>query len=133
MNFIDYSAIPKRMKGELQMQLDLGNITIHLLPLFISTVIIAIVYILSRWSRELTERHYTIFLYFLISAIIAPIFSYDSDSGGFQLWFPIVFASLMLYLATNHSRRHPAKYKASFLGLAAALFQIMQQYGVIPL
>ena len=68
------------------------------------------------------------YLYFLVSAIIAKIFSYDTVTGVFQLWFPIGFAVLMLYLATTRSRRHPAKYKASFLGLAAALFQIMQQY-----
>ena len=114
------------------MQLELGRITIHLLPLIVSAAIIAIIYILSRWSRELTERPYTIFLYFLISAIITQIFSYDTGSGVFQLWFPIGFALLMLYLAANPSRRHPAKYKASFLGLAAALFQIMQQYEIIP-
>lgn len=114
------------------MQLELNGITIHLLPLFVSSAIIAIIYILSRWSRELTERPYTIFLYFLISAIITQIFSYDTGSGDFQLWFPIGFALLMLYLAANPSRRHPAKYRASFLGLAAALFQIMQQYEIIP-
>lgn len=114
------------------MQLEIGNITIHLPPLIVSAVIITIIYILSKWSRELTERHYRIYLYFLISAIITPIFSYNAGSGVFQLWFPIGFALLILYLATNRSRRHPAKYKASFLGLAAALFQIMQQYEIIP-
>lgn len=114
------------------MQLELGNITIHLTPLIVSAVIIAIIYILSVWSRELTERHYMIFLYFLISAIVAPILSYDTGSGVFQIWFPLGFASLMLYLATNRTRKHPAKYKACFLGLAVALFQIMQQYDIIP-
>ena len=114
------------------MQLEFGNITIHLLPLIVSAVIIATIYILSRWSRELTERHYRVYLYFLVSAIIAKIFSYDTGSGVIQRWFPIGFALLMFYLAANRSRRHLAKYKASFLGLAAALYQIMQQYEIIP-
>ena len=114
------------------MQLELGRITIHLFPLIVSAVIIAIIYILYRWSQELKERPYRVFLYFLISAIITQIFSYDTGSGVFQLWFPIGFAFSMLYLAAKPTRRHPAKYKASFLGLAAALFQIMQQYDIIP-
>ena len=114
------------------MQLEFSSITVHLLPLIVSAVIIATIYILSRWSRELTERHYRVYLYFLVSAIIAPIFSYDTGSGVLQLWFPLGFALLMLYLAANHSRKHPAQYKASSLGLAAALYQIMQQYEIIP-
>ncbi len=114
------------------MQLELGKITIHLPPLIVTTFIIAIIYVLSRWSQELTERHYRVYLYFLVSAIISKIFSYNTGSGVFQLWFPIGFVLLMLYLAVNPSRRHPAKFKASFLGLTVAIFQIMQQYDIVP-
>ena len=115
-------------------QFEFGAITVHLPPLVVTAGIIAIIYLLSRWSQELNERRYTIFLYFFISAMITPLFSSSTGSGGvFQLWFPLGFAAAMLYLALHRDRRHPAKYKACLLGLAAAVYQLLQQYKILPL
>jgi hypothetical protein len=115
-------------------QFEFGSITVHLPPLIVSAGIIAIIYLLSRWSQELKERRYTIFLYFFVSAMITPLFSAITGTGGiFQLWFPLGFAATMLYLAVNRYRRHPAKYKACLLGLAAAVYQLLQQYQILPM
>ncbi len=114
------------------MLFEFGSITIHLLPLIVSAGIIAIIYLLTRWSQELKERRYTIFLYCFISAMIAPVFSTHTGLGDiFQLWFPLGFAATMIYLAVNRDRRHPAKYKACLLGLVAAIYQLLLEYDII--
>ncbi|MFK9093609.1 hypothetical protein [Bacillus salipaludis] len=110
------------------MPLEFGNTTIHF-PLIINFVIfIAIIYLLWRWSKELENRSFTIFLYFLISTYTAPLYSRSTSNGGqFELWFPLGFAFILIYLYAN-KKNHPAKMKASLLGLAVAIYKLIEVY-----
>lgn len=99
--------------------------TIHIVPLIIFG---AAIFLLYSWSKELTERRFSIILYFLVSTYIAPLFSrYNETGGSFELWFPLGFALVVAYLfiSKNH---HSAKWKASLLGLAIAIIKLIQEY-----
>ncbi len=41
------------------MQLEFGIFTINLLPLIVTVGLIAMIYLLSKWSQELEEKRYT--------------------------------------------------------------------------
>ena len=110
------------------MKFEFGDLTIQLPPLMISLILIAIIYFLWKWSKELDNRRFTIFLYFLISTYIAPLYSQSTKNDGqFVLWFPLGFVVIMFYLYAN-KRNHPAKMKASLLGLAVALYRLIVIY-----
>ena len=110
------------------MEFKLGNgAAIVLPPLPITVIAILIIFLLVRWSKQLETRHFTVFFYFLISTYIAPIFSFNTKDGVFELWLPLGFLVVFFYLF--HSKRnHPSKIKASILGLCIALYQIILQY-----
>ncbi|MBW8350221.1 hypothetical protein K0H71_12305 [Bacillus sp. IITD106] len=110
------------------MEFNLGNgISIHLPPLHITIIAIIIIVLLVRWSKQLETRRFTIFFYFLISAYIAPIYSQITKNGVFELWLPVGFIFISIYLYGNKNC-HPAKVKASILGFSIALYQLIVQY-----
>lgn len=106
------------------MEFDIGNGTLILPELHITIMAIVIIYLLVKWSKELETRRFTVFLYFLASAYIIPLFSYHSTDSEFQLWFPVGFILMFFYLR-RPDKYHSAKIKASWLGLSVALYQII--------
>lgn len=109
------------------MEFKIGNGTLHLPSLDITIIAIISIYLLLKWSKQLETRRFTIFIYFLISINIAPVFSSSSDEKEFQLWFPLGFIIMFFYL--NRSEKyHPSKMKASVLGLCIALYRIVLHY-----
>ena len=109
------------------MEFKLGDVFFHLPPLHITIIAIIIIFFLVRWSKQLETRRFTVFFYFLISTSITPIFSRATTEGVFQLWIPLGFIVVFLYLFRS-KRNHPAKMKASILGLLIALYQLILQY-----
>ncbi|SIR66100.1 hypothetical protein [Paenibacillus macquariensis] len=107
------------------MEFKFGDYTIVLPPLHITIIAIIIIFFLVRWSKQLETRRFTVFFYFLISTFITPIFSRSTTDGVFQLWIPLGFIVVFLYL---FRRNHPSKMKASILGLSIALYQLILQY-----
>lgn len=98
------------------MEFSIGNVTFMLPPFHITMMAIITIFLLVRWSKRLETRRFTIFLYFLISTVITPIFTSHGKEGIFRLWIPIGFIVVFPYLFRNPSQ-HPAKMKASLLGL----------------
>ncbi|WP_419883949.1 hypothetical protein ACN6MY_10955 [Peribacillus sp. B-H-3] len=109
------------------MEFKFGNFAIVLPPLHITIIAIIIIFFLVKWSKQLETRRFTIFFYFLISTYIAPIFSRHTKEGVFQLWIPLGFILVFLYLYRN-KRNQPSKMKACILGLCIALYQVILQY-----
>lgn len=109
------------------MEFRFGNAAIVLPPLNITIIAMIIIFLLVRWSKQLETRRFTVFFYFLISTSITPIFSHATTEGVFQLWIPIGFIVVFLYLLSS-KRNHPSKMKASILGLLIALYQLILQY-----
>ncbi|MCM3634022.1 hypothetical protein [Paenibacillus camelliae] len=109
------------------MELEFGNFAIVLPPLHITIIAIIITFFLVRWSKQLETRRFTVFFYFLISTLITPIFSIGTKDGVFQLWIPVGFIVIFFYLFPS-KRNHPAKMKASILGLSIAICQIIFKY-----
>lgn len=109
------------------MEFSFGNAAIVLPPLHITVIGIIIIFLLVRWSKQLETRRFTIFIYFLISTTIMPVFSYGTTEGVFQLWIPIGFMAVFPYLYRSE-RYHSSKMKASVLGFLIALYQLFLQY-----
>jgi len=110
------------------MEFKLGNDAAIFLPsLPITIIAIIIIFLLVRWSKQLETRRFTIFFYFLISTYITPVFSRNTKDGVFELWLPLGFIIVLIYLIRS-KRNHPSKIKASILGLCIALFQLVLQY-----
>lgn len=109
------------------MEFKLGNAFILLPPLPITIILVIIVFLLVRWSKQLDTRRFTVFFYFLISTSITPIFSSGTTEGVFELWIPLGFLVVFFYLFRS-KRNHPSKMKASILGLSIALYQLFLQY-----
>jgi len=101
--------------------------SVFLPPLQITIIAIIVIFLLVKWSKELETRRFTIYFYFLISTYIAPIFSRSTKDGIFQLWIPLGFIVVFFYLFRS-KKNHPAKMKASILGLSIALYNIILQY-----
>jgi hypothetical protein len=93
----------------------------------IAIISIIIIYFLVRWSKQLETRRYTVFIYFLISTHVGPIFSRDTKEGTFELWVPLGFIVVFFYLLFS-KRKHPSKMKACILGLSIAIYQLILQY-----
>lgn len=110
------------------MEFNFGNFGILLPPLHITIIAIIIIFFLVRWSKQLETRRFTVFFYFLISTYIAPIFSRNTKEGVFELWIPLGFIAVFLYLFFS-KRNHPSKMKASILGLCIAIYRLILQYG----
>ncbi|WP_025784583.1 hypothetical protein [Sporosarcina sp. D27] len=110
------------------MEFELANgFSIVLPSLHITIIGIVVITLLVRWSKQLETRRFTVFLYFLVSTFIAPIYSQSTINGVFELWIPLGFIVVLVYL--NGSKRyHPSKVKASILGLCIALYQLVLQY-----
>ncbi|GAE37612.1 hypothetical protein [Halalkalibacter akibai] len=104
------------------------GIYLHLPPFYITAIAVIIIYLLFRWSKESDISGLRIFFYFLISTYIAPLYSHGSQDGYFQLWVPLGFIFIFLYLF-NSEKYHPSKMKASLLGLAIAIYQMVKHYG----
>ena len=110
------------------MEFNLGNgVSLHLPALHITISAIIIIVLLVKWSKQLETRGFTIFFYFLISALIAPLYSRSTENGVFELWFPVGFLFIVAYLYSS-KKYHPAKIKASALGLCVAIYQLVFQY-----
>lgn len=110
------------------MEFNIGNgVAIVLPPLHITIIAIIIIILLVKWSKQLETRRFTIYLYFLLSMYNAPIYSQSTENDTFELWVPIGFIVVSVYLY-NSKRFHPSKVKASILGLGVALYQISLQY-----
>ncbi|KOP68378.1 hypothetical protein AMS62_26350 [Bacillus sp. FJAT-18019] len=109
------------------MEFKFGNAAIVLPPLHITIIAIIIILFLVRWSKQLETRRFTVFFYFLISTSITPVFTRATTEGVFQLWIPLGFIVVYLYLFRS-KRNHPSKMKASILGLLIALYQLTFQY-----
>ncbi|RCW63888.1 hypothetical protein [Saliterribacillus persicus] len=110
------------------MEFNIGNgVSIVLPPLPITIISIVIIILLVRWSKELETRRFTIFFYFLISTYIAPIYSQSTEKGVFELWLPIGFILILIYMYGN-KKYHPSKIKASVLGFCLALYQLILKY-----
>lgn len=111
------------------MEIELFEGTYLLLPPFyITAIAFIIIYLLIRWTKQSEIGGLKIFFYFLISTYIAPIFSYGSQNGFFQLWVPLGFIFIFFYLFKSE-KYHPSKMKASLLGLAIAIYQMVKHYG----
>lgn len=117
------------MKGEDRLEINLGNgnTALVLPPLHITIILIIVIYLIVRWGKQLETRRWTVFFYFLISTYCTPIYSQSSNNSHFELWVPLGFIAVLIYMLTN-KRSHPAKIKASILGLCFALYQIAQHY-----
>lgn len=109
------------------MEIPIGSGTLHLPSLPTTIVAIAVIYLLVRWSKELEERQFTVYFYFLISLFIAPIFSMTMKDGVFELWLPVGFLFILLYLNANQ-RYNWTKMKASLLGFAIAIYLLVLKY-----
>lgn len=109
------------------MEFKFGDVAIVLPPLHIIIIAIAIIFLLVRWSKQLETRRFTVFFYFLISAYIMPIFTFNTKDGVSHLWIPLGFIVVFFYLLRN-KRSHPSKMKASMLGFSIAVYQIILQY-----
>ncbi|MFX3651330.1 MAG: hypothetical protein ACE3K2_05945 [Paenibacillus sp.] len=109
------------------MEFKFGNAAILLPPLHITIIAIIIIIFLVRWSKQLETRRFTVFFYFLISTFITPIYSQSTREGVFELWIPLGFIVVFLYLIRNE-RNHPSKMKASILGFSIAIYQLILQY-----
>ncbi len=109
------------------MHFKIGDVGIFLPPLHITMIAIIVIFLLVKWSKELETRRYTVFVYFLISAIIVPVFSYNTAGGVFELWVPLGFILVFFYLFRS-KRNHRSKMKASILGCCVAIYQIILQY-----
>ncbi|WP_127596557.1 hypothetical protein [Paenibacillus lautus] len=109
------------------MEFKFANAATVLPPLHITIIAIIIIFFLVRWIKQLETRRFTVFFYFLISTSITPIFSRVTTEGVFQLWIPIGFIVVFLYLFRS-KRNHPSKMKASILGLLIAMYQLILQY-----
>lgn len=109
------------------MEFKFGNGAIALPPLHIMIIAIIIIFFLVRWSKQLETRRFTVFFYFLISTYIAPIFSHSTKEGVFQLWVPLGFIVVFLYLFGS-KRNHPSKMKSCILGLCIAIYKLILQY-----
>lgn len=110
------------------MDFNLGNgVSLHLPPLHMTIIAIIIIVLLVRWSKQMETRRFTIFLYFLISAYIVPVFSRGTENGSFELWFPLGFIFILAYLYGS-KKYHPSKIKASVLGFCIAIYQLIFQY-----
>lgn len=110
------------------MEFKFGGGSIVLPPLHITIIAIIIIFLLVKWSKQLETRRFTIFFYFLVSSsYITPIFSRSTKEGVFQLWVPLGFIVVFLYLLRS-DRNHPAKMKASILGLSIALYRLFLLY-----
>ncbi|WP_336781022.1 hypothetical protein [Paenibacillus illinoisensis] len=109
------------------MDLTFGNVTILIPPLHITIILIVIIFLLVRWGKPLETRRFTVFFYFLFSTTIIPIYSSYTAKGYFQLWIPIGFIMMFLYLFGGR-RNHPAKVKASILGFSIAIYQLILKY-----
>ncbi|EKN70134.1 hypothetical protein BABA_07146 [Neobacillus bataviensis LMG 21833] len=110
------------------MNFEFGNTSIHLSPIITFVIFAVILYLLWRWSKELENRSFTIFLYFMISTYTAPIFSRSTSNGDhFELWVPLGFIIILVYLVAN-KKNHPAKMKASLLGLAVGIYKLIEIY-----
>jgi len=100
---------------------------IGLPPLHITIISIIIILLLVRWSKQLETGRFKVFFYFLISAYITPVFTLGTEDGVFELWIPLGFIIVFLYLFGSKSN-HPSKMKASILGLCIAIYQLVLQY-----
>lgn len=110
------------------MEFNLGyGMSIHLPPLHITIIAIIIIVLLWRWSKQLEKQRFSIFFYFLISTFIFPIYSHSTESSVFELWIPAGFIFIAIYLYKD-KERHPVKVKASLLGLAVAIYQLVLHY-----
>ncbi|WP_337017984.1 hypothetical protein [Oceanobacillus massiliensis] len=110
------------------MEFNIGNGASIVLPsLPITITLIVIIILLMRWSKELETRRFTIFFYFLISTYIAPIYSRITEKDVFEIWLPIGFIFILIYMYVN-KKYHPSKIKASVLGFCLALYQLILQY-----
>lgn len=109
------------------MEFKMGDGAIVLPPLHITIIAIIIIFFLVRWSKQLEKRRFTVFLYFLISTYIAPIYSHITKEGVFQIWIPLGFIVVFFYLFRS-DRYHPSKMKASILGLCIALYRLILIY-----
>lgn len=107
------------------MELKFGDGAIVIPPLYITIMTIIIIFFLVRWSKQLETRRFTVFFYFLISTFITPIYSSNTTEGVFQLWIPLGFIVVFLYM---FRRNHPSKMKASILGLSIAIYQLISIY-----
>ncbi len=109
------------------MEFRFGDVFIVLPPIYISIILIIIIFLLVRLSRQLETRRFTIFFYFWISTFTSTIYSHATSEGIFELKLPLGFLFILLYLSGGN-RYHPAKMKASLLGLSVALYQLILQY-----
>lgn len=109
------------------MEFKFGNSAITLPPLHITLIAIIIIFFLVRWSKQLETRRFSVFFYFLISTYIVPVFSHSTKEGVFQLWIPLGFIGVFIYLLRS-KRNHPSKMKSSILGLCLALYQLILKY-----
>ncbi|MGM0854728.1 MAG: hypothetical protein ACQEWI_19290 [Bacillota bacterium] len=109
------------------MEFKFSDFSIVLPPFHITIIAIIIIFFLVRWSKQLETRRYTVFIYFLISTHIGQIFSRSTKEGIFELWVPLGFIVVFIYLFLS-KRNHPSKMKASILGLCVAFYQLILQY-----
>jgi len=108
-------------------EFNFGSGTIMLPPLHFTIISIIIIFFLIRWSKQLEKRRFTVFIYFIISTYITPIYSRSSREGDFQLWIPMGFILVFFYLYRSE-RYHSSKMKACILGLCIAFYQLILHY-----
>ncbi|MDF2946442.1 MAG: hypothetical protein K0S51_1121 [Bacillales bacterium] len=89
-------------------------------------LIIIVLYFLYSWSQLETKR-YKIFLYFIVSTIIVPLFVTETRENRLELWFPLGFTYLFVYLMLKEDKQ-PNKVKACILGLVVGVYMLISKY-----
>jgi uncharacterized membrane protein YoaK (UPF0700 family) len=101
-----------------------GNIIFIILAIIIVTF-------LFKWGKEEGQSTLKLFLYFIVSCAIIPVYaSYTENKGDFELWVPAGFIAVIMYIVIMN-KQHPLKYKASLLGLAVAGILLLRQYDIL--
>ncbi|WP_141771949.1 hypothetical protein [Rossellomorea aquimaris] len=109
----------------MEQMIQYGNIILIILTVIVVTF-------LFRWGKEEGQSTLKLFMYFLVSCAIIPVYaSYTRDKGDFELWVPAGFIAVVMYLVIRN-KQQPLKYKASLLGLAVAGVLLLRQYNILP-
>ncbi|RDI42167.1 hypothetical protein [Falsibacillus pallidus] len=88
-----------------------------------------LVFLFIGWAKRLENNKTILFLYFLGSCLIYPVYSVTRVHGQFRLWFPVGFLIVLVYLIFNKNK-NKSKFAASILGLSFAAFTMLVLYNI---
>jgi hypothetical protein len=109
------------------MEFNLVDFSFVFLPFRFIIAATIIIFLLVRWSKQLETGRYKVFIYFLVSTHIGPVFSRETEECTFELWFPLGFVVVLVYMFLRKSK-HPSKIKACILGACVAVYKLVVHY-----